>query len=56
MHGREMVHDPLQYTDLWCDLNFTAIPPDHTAAFFSKHGRLRMSDINERLDALNQDS
>lgn len=53
IHGREVRHEPPEYTDLWCDLNFTSIAPNQTESFFSHHGRLRMSDINERLDALN---
>jgi Fe-S-cluster containining protein len=54
LHGREIHRDPPQYTDLWCELNFSSISETDAPHFFDRNGRLRMSDINQRVDALNE--
>ncbi len=52
--GREVNPERPEYTDLWCDLNFTELDEASAAAFFDGHGRINMDAINRELETLNE--
>jgi Fe-S-cluster containining protein len=48
--------DPLHphYSELWCELNFTAVPDDEVGNLFDAGGKINMHLINEELERLNE--
>lgn len=53
-HGREISPEHPQYTDLWCDLNFTSLSERRASAWFDEHGRINMDAANRRIEELNE--
>lgn len=52
--GNEVLPNEPQHTDLWCDLNFTALESDAAVAHFDRHGRIMMAAVNEELELINK--
>ncbi len=53
LHGREVAPEHPQYTDLWCDLNFTTLGDEGASRFFDQEGRINMDEINRGIEELN---
>lgn len=55
LHGREVAPDHPQYTDLWCDLNFTGLSPVDATGTFDRQGRINMDEVDRRIEELNEE-
>jgi Fe-S-cluster containining protein len=53
MHGRELHPDAPEYTELWCDLNFTELTQDEAKDMFATDGHINQTNLDARLEALN---
>lgn len=55
MHGRELHPESPEYTELWCDLNFSSLEQDEAKRLFDRDGTINQAAVDERLDVLNEE-